>query len=133
MRVPALATIAAESTAVVPVAGLIRSTNAVLGQDAIVGLKTGSTQAAGGCFLVAAWPEVNGHRTLVVAAAFGQPGPARTTLPNALQAGRNLVLALQTALAALAARQETERASSAATVIPSRASSSARSLPGSPA
>jgi hypothetical protein len=55
---------------------------------------------------------------------------AGTILPNALQAGRNLVLALQTALAA---RQETERASSAATVIPSRASSSARSLPGSPA
>jgi D-alanyl-D-alanine carboxypeptidase (penicillin-binding protein 5/6) len=98
MRVPALAAIAAEPTAVVPVAGVIRNTNTLLGRDGIVGLKTGSTQAAGGCLLVAAWSEVNGHRTLVVAATFGQPGTAGTILPNALQAGRNLVLALNTAL-----------------------------------
>jgi hypothetical protein len=41
---------------------------------------------------------VNGHRTLIVAATFGQPGSAGTILPNALQAGRQLVLALDTAL-----------------------------------
>ncbi len=98
MRVPALATIAAMSTAVVPVAGLVRNTNTLLGQDEIVGLKTGSTQAAGGCVLVAAWHEASGHRTLIVAAAFGQPGTAETILPNALQAGHNLVLALDRAL-----------------------------------
>ncbi len=98
MQVPALAAIVAEPTAVVPVAGAVRNTNTLLGQDGIVGLKTGSTQAAGGCFLVAAWREVGGHRTLIVAAAFGQPGTAGTILPNALQAGHNLVLALDTAL-----------------------------------
>jgi D-alanyl-D-alanine carboxypeptidase (penicillin-binding protein 5/6) len=98
MRVPPLAAIAAESTAVVPVAGVVRNTNTLLGQDGIVGLKTGSTQAAGGCFLGAAWQEVNGHRTLVVAATFGQPGTAGTILPNALRAGHNLMLALNTAL-----------------------------------
>jgi D-alanyl-D-alanine carboxypeptidase (penicillin-binding protein 5/6) len=98
MRVPALAAIAAEPTAVVPVAGVVRNTNTLLGRDGIVGLKTGSTQAAGGCLLVAAWPEVSGHRTLIVAATFGQPGTAGTILPNALQAGRSLVLALNTAL-----------------------------------
>jgi serine-type D-Ala-D-Ala carboxypeptidase (penicillin-binding protein 5/6) len=98
MRVPALAAITAESTAVVPVAGLVSNTNALLGQDGIVGLKTGSTAAAGGCLLVAAWQEVNGHSILIVAATFGQPGTAGMILPNALQAGRNLVLALETAL-----------------------------------
>jgi serine-type D-Ala-D-Ala carboxypeptidase (penicillin-binding protein 5/6) len=98
MRVPALAAITAESTAVVPVAGVVRNTNALLGQDGIVGLKTGSTQAAGGCLLVAAWQRVNGHHILIVAATFGQPGTAGTILPNALQVGRNLVLALDTAL-----------------------------------
>ena len=98
MGVPALAAITAESTAVVPVAGVVRNTNTLLGQDGIVGLKTGSTQAAGGCLLVAAWPEVNGHRTLIVAATFGQPGTAGTILPNALQAGHHLVLALESAL-----------------------------------
>src|SRR5580692_4180679 len=74
MRVPALAAITAESTAAVPVAGVVRNTNTLLGQDGIVGLKTGSTQAAGGCLLVAARQEVNGRNTLIVAAAFGQLG-----------------------------------------------------------
>jgi D-alanyl-D-alanine carboxypeptidase (penicillin-binding protein 5/6) len=98
LRVPALAAITAQSSAVVPVAGVVRNTNTLLGQDGIVGLKTGSTQAAGGCLLVAAWQQVNGHSTLIVAATFGQPGTAGTILPNALQAGRNLVLALDAAL-----------------------------------
>jgi len=98
MRVPVLATIAAMSTAVLPVAGLVRNYNTLLGQDGIVGLKTGSTQAAGGCVLVAAWHKASGRKTLIVAAAFGQPGTAQTMLPNALQAGHNLVLALDRAL-----------------------------------
>ena len=49
MQVPALAAITAMPVAVVPVVGTIRNTNTLLGQDGIVGLKTGSTQAAGGC------------------------------------------------------------------------------------
>ena len=98
MRVPVLATIAAMPTAVVPVAGVVRNSNTLLGQDGIAGLKTGSTQAAGGCVLIAAWHKASGHRTLIVAAAFGQPGTAETILPNALQAGHNLVLTLDRAL-----------------------------------
>jgi len=98
MRVPALAAIAAMSTAVVPVAGVVRNYNTLLGQDGIVGLKTGSTQAAGGCVLIAAWHQAGAHSTLIVAATFGQPGSAQTILPNALQAGHMLVLALGRAL-----------------------------------
>jgi D-alanyl-D-alanine carboxypeptidase (penicillin-binding protein 5/6) len=98
MRVPVLATIAAMSTAVVPVAGLVRNYNTLLGQDGIAGLKTGSTQSAGGCVLIAAWRNASGHRTLIVAAVLGQPGTAQTILPNALRAGHNLVLALDRAL-----------------------------------
>jgi D-alanyl-D-alanine carboxypeptidase (penicillin-binding protein 5/6) len=100
MRVPALAAITAESTAAIPVAGMVRNTNTLLGQDGIAGLKTGSTQAAGGCILIAAWEEVNGRNTLIVAATFGQPGTAGTILPHALQAGHDLVLALDRALGA---------------------------------
>jgi len=98
MQVPALAAITAMSTAVVPVAGVVRNYNTLLGQDGIVGLKTGSTQAAGGCVLVAAWHKAGTHNTLIVAATFGQPGTAQTILPNALQAGHMLVLALDRAL-----------------------------------
>jgi D-alanyl-D-alanine carboxypeptidase (penicillin-binding protein 5/6) len=99
MQVPALAAIVDMPTAVVPVAGTIRNTNTLLGQDGIVGLKTGSTQAVGGCILIAARPEVSGRKTLIVAATLGQPGTAGTILPNALQAGHSLVLALDSALA----------------------------------
>jgi D-alanyl-D-alanine carboxypeptidase (penicillin-binding protein 5/6) len=98
MQVPALAAIAGMSTAVVPVAGVVRNYNTLLGQDGIVGLKTGSTQAAGGCVLVAAWHKAGAHETLIVAATFGQPGTAQTILPNALQAGHELMLALDHAL-----------------------------------
>lgn len=106
MRVPVLATIAAMSAAVVPVAGLVRNYNTLLGQDGIAGLKTGSTQAAGGCVLIAAWRNASGHRTLIVAAVLGQPGTAQTILPNALRAGHNLVLALDRALGPGTRRQK---------------------------
>jgi D-alanyl-D-alanine carboxypeptidase (penicillin-binding protein 5/6) len=92
-------TIAAMSTAVVPVAGLVRNYNTLLGQDGITGLKTGSTRAAGGCVLIAARHQAGPHHTLIVAATFGQPGTAQTILPNALQAGRLLVLSLDRSLA----------------------------------
>jgi D-alanyl-D-alanine carboxypeptidase (penicillin-binding protein 5/6) len=98
MAVPALAAIAAEPAAVVPVAGLVRNYNTLLGQDGITGLKTGSTQAAGGCVLLAARHKTGARSTLIVAATFGQPGTAQTILPNALQAGHTLVLALDRVL-----------------------------------
>jgi D-alanyl-D-alanine carboxypeptidase (penicillin-binding protein 5/6) len=98
MQVPALAAITAMPTAVVPVAGAIRNTNTLLGQDGIAGLKTGSTQAAGGCVVIAAWRRAHGRDILIVAATFGQPGTAQTILPHALQAGHDLLLALDRAL-----------------------------------
>jgi D-alanyl-D-alanine carboxypeptidase (penicillin-binding protein 5/6) len=98
MGVPALAAIAAMPVAVVPEAGFVRNYNTLLGQDGIVGLKTGSTHAAGGCVILAAWRRTGAHNVLIVAAAFGQPGSTQTILPNALEAGHVLVLALDRAL-----------------------------------
>ena len=99
MSEPALAQIVALRSAVIPVAGVVRNYNTLLGQDGITGLKTGSDTAAGGCILLAAWQQGHGHDTLIVAATFGQPGTLATMLPNALQAGHQLVLALGRALA----------------------------------
>jgi serine-type D-Ala-D-Ala carboxypeptidase (penicillin-binding protein 5/6) len=98
MRVPALAAIVAMPAAVVPEAGVVRNYNTLLGQDGIVGLKTGSMQAAGGCVVIAAWHHAGARNILIVAATFGQPGTAQTILPNALNAGHMLVLALDRAL-----------------------------------
>lgn len=98
MRVPALAAIAAMPFAIVPEAGLVRNYNTLLGQDGIVGLKTGNTEAAGGCVVIAARrQDADGRNVLVIAATFGQPGTAQTSLPNALQAGHALLLSLDRA------------------------------------
>jgi serine-type D-Ala-D-Ala carboxypeptidase (penicillin-binding protein 5/6) len=98
MRIPALAAIAAMPAAFVPDAGFVRNYNTLLGQDEIVGLKTGSTQAAGGCVVITAWRQAGADKILVVAATFGQPGTARTILPNALRAGHALLLAVDRSL-----------------------------------
>jgi serine-type D-Ala-D-Ala carboxypeptidase (penicillin-binding protein 5/6) len=100
MHQPALAAIAAMRSAVIPVAGLVRNLNTLLGQDGVAGLKTGSDSAAGGCVLLASWRDVrgDGSRVLIVAAVLGQPGTDETILPNALGAGRHLMLGLGQAL-----------------------------------
>jgi D-alanyl-D-alanine carboxypeptidase (penicillin-binding protein 5/6) len=98
MAQPVLAGIVATRTAVLPVAGPVQNINRLLGSDQIVGLKTGSTSAAGGCVLLAAWHRVSGRRVLVIAAVFGQPGPLSASLANALAAGQQLVLAVDHAL-----------------------------------
>ena len=98
MSEPALAQIVALPSATIPVAGVVRNYNTLLGQDGITGLKTGSDTAAGGCILLAAWQHARGHDTLIVAAAFSQPGRLAAMLPNALQAGHQLIVALGHAL-----------------------------------
>jgi serine-type D-Ala-D-Ala carboxypeptidase (penicillin-binding protein 5/6) len=98
MRVPALAAVVAMRTAAIPVAGVVHNYNTLLGQDGISGLKTGSTDAAGGCVLLAAWRQAGSRKTLIIAATLGQPGTAGTMLPHALQAGDALVLSLDDAL-----------------------------------
>ena len=100
MHQPALAAITAMRSGVIPVAGLVRNLNTLLGQDGIAGLKTGSDSAAGGCVLLASWRDVRGggSRVLIVAAVLGQPGTDETILPNALGAGRHLMLGLDQAL-----------------------------------
>jgi D-alanyl-D-alanine carboxypeptidase (penicillin-binding protein 5/6) len=88
--VPALAAITAMPTAVVPVASVIRNTNTLLGQDGIVGLKSG--QHAGRRRMPSHRGLEPGGRgkTLIVAATLGQPGTAGTIPRNALRAGHNL-------------------------------------------
>ena len=54
MRDPVFAEIVSEKSAVIPVAGTIRNFNGLLGQDGVIGIKTGSTAAAGGCLMFGA-------------------------------------------------------------------------------
>ena len=98
MGQPALAAIAAMRTAVIPVAGVVRNYNTLLGQNGIIGLKTGNTPAAGGCVLLAARQRAASRPILIIAASFGQPGTMQTVRLAALKAGDQLLLALDSAL-----------------------------------
>ncbi len=57
-----------------PVAGTVRNTDSLLGQDGFVGVKTGSDDAAGGCFAFRAVRYIHGERTTVTGVVLGQPG-----------------------------------------------------------
>ena len=77
MRLPVFARIVATPSATLPVAGTVRNTNKLLGHDGFVGIKTGSTAAAGGCFAFRAIRRVDGKRTTITGVVLGQPGQDR--------------------------------------------------------
>ena len=77
MRLPVFASIVATRTATLPVAGVVQNTNALLGHDGFVGVKTGSDDAAGGCFAFRAIRRIDGKRTTVTGVVLGQPGHDR--------------------------------------------------------
>ncbi len=77
MRVPAFATIVATPSATIPVAGTVRNTNTLLGHNGFVGVKTGSDEAAGGCFAFRVVRWIDGKRTAITGVVLGQPGHDR--------------------------------------------------------
>jgi serine-type D-Ala-D-Ala carboxypeptidase (penicillin-binding protein 5/6) len=74
MRLPAFALIVATPTATLPVAGTVQNTNVLLGHDGFVGVKTGSDDAAGGCFAFRAIRVIDGRATTITGVVLGQPG-----------------------------------------------------------
>jgi D-alanyl-D-alanine carboxypeptidase (penicillin-binding protein 5/6) len=74
MRLPVFASIVATPSATLPVAGTVHNTNRLLGHDGFVGVKTGSTGAAGGCFAFRAIRWIDGRRTTITGVVLGQPG-----------------------------------------------------------
>jgi serine-type D-Ala-D-Ala carboxypeptidase (penicillin-binding protein 5/6) len=74
MRLPVFASIVATPSATLPVAGTVFNTNTLLGYDGFVGVKTGSTDAAGGCFAFRAIRWIDGKRTTITGVVLGQPG-----------------------------------------------------------
>ena len=74
MRLPVFASIVATSSVTLPVAGTVYNTNTLLGYDGFVGVKTGSTAAAGGCFAFRAIRWIEGKRTTITGVVLGQPG-----------------------------------------------------------
>jgi len=68
---PTIAEIVAQKTATIPVHGAISSANSRLGINNIIGIKTGLTDEAGGCFLFAAKHEVGGKPVTIIGIIMG--------------------------------------------------------------
>src|SRR5262249_53301987 len=66
MAMPTFAAIVRQPQVTVPVAGRIFNFNHLVGKDGIVGIKTGNTTAAGGCWAFAADRTVGGQPVTVV-------------------------------------------------------------------
>jgi D-alanyl-D-alanine carboxypeptidase (penicillin-binding protein 5/6) len=85
---PVIAQIVGQPTATLPVAGEIKNVNWLLGDSGVVGIKTGNTDKAGGCYLFAANRQVQGHQITVVGAVLGTP-----QLNDAIAAAKTLLQA----------------------------------------
>lgn len=70
---PVIAQIVNQQQAVVPVAGTVNNVNWLLGEDGVIGIKTGNTDLAGGCYLFAAKRTVSGENVTVVGALLAAP------------------------------------------------------------
>jgi D-alanyl-D-alanine carboxypeptidase (penicillin-binding protein 5/6) len=89
MRLRVFARIVATPSAWLPIAGLVHNTNRLLGQDGFVGVKTGSDEAAGGCFAFRAVRRIDGRRTTITGVVLGQPSNDR--IDAGLAAGAEIV------------------------------------------
>jgi serine-type D-Ala-D-Ala carboxypeptidase (penicillin-binding protein 5/6) len=77
LRLPAFSRLVATPAAELPVAGTVRNTNTLLGHDGFVGVKTGSTSAAGGCFAFRSIRWIDGRETTITGVVLGQRGQDR--------------------------------------------------------
>lgn len=99
MEMPAFAEIVALKSAVIPVVGTVKNYNDLLGVDGVIGIKTGSTDQAGGNLLFAARYQVGNRTVTIYGAVFNQPGrDTPTQLAATNTAVRKLLGALRAAL-----------------------------------
>jgi D-alanyl-D-alanine carboxypeptidase (penicillin-binding protein 5/6) len=94
MQQPVFAEVVSQAQARLPVAGLIHNLDTLLGQAGIIGIKTGHTDQAGGCFVFAADLTIGDQRTRIYGAVMGQPN----ALAGAFAATSALVNAIRPSL-----------------------------------
>lgn len=72
LKEPVLKEIVSQTEAVLPVAGKVKNVNSLLGQEGIIGIKTGTTFEAGGCLLFAAVKTLQGQEVTLVGSVLGE-------------------------------------------------------------
>ncbi len=101
MANPDFAGIVAMPSATFPVAGTVQNYDYDVGHDGIVGIKTGSDTAAGGCWAFAATRTVGGAKQLVYGVVMGIPATATGLVEPALAAGQALADALPSSVSTM--------------------------------
>lgn len=101
MTMPAFRSVVSMAQVTLPVAGLQYNVDALLGKDGIVGIKTGFTTTAGGCFVFAADTTIGGKPQTLVGAVLHQFGTATqpSALTSAFHATTTLITSADHALA----------------------------------
>ncbi len=85
---PVLADIVSQEEVTLPVAGTVYNVNTLLGQENIIGIKTGNTDEAGGCFLFATKNNIDGQDVTIISAILGDTDLA-TVLYDSLVFAQN--------------------------------------------
>jgi D-alanyl-D-alanine carboxypeptidase (penicillin-binding protein 5/6) len=86
---PVLMSIVRQPAATLPDGTTLRNYDTLLGRDGVIGIKTGSTSAAGGCFMLAAQGIAKGRAVEVLAVVLGQH--SSPLIDAALNASRALI------------------------------------------
>ncbi|MBI2009430.1 D-alanyl-D-alanine carboxypeptidase [Candidatus Saccharibacteria bacterium] len=68
-----VADIVKKASANLPVAGEVRNINTLVGTEGVIGIKTGNTEAAGGCLLFAAKHDIDGKTITIIGVVLGAP------------------------------------------------------------
>nr|WP_269328724.1 hypothetical protein [Kineosporia babensis] len=89
MKQPAFREVVRLSSAKIPQNNL-KSTNKLLGSNGVIGIKTGTTYAAGGCLLFAATDKVGGKTRTIYGVMLGARGDAYSA--NAQKFSKNMVI-----------------------------------------
>jgi serine-type D-Ala-D-Ala carboxypeptidase (penicillin-binding protein 5/6) len=98
LSIPVLRQIVSLGQVSVPMTSVVYNLNFDLGQDGIIGIKTGSDSSALGCYLFAAQQGVAGKEFTVIGAVLGQPGGSLGPNTAAVDAGGALVKSIFAAL-----------------------------------
>ncbi len=92
MADPALAAIVSQRSASIPL-NKIKNYNRLLGTHGVIGIKTGSMSASGGCLLFAANRTVSSRTYRIYGVVLGATGSSGTILKHALSSSDSLIVA----------------------------------------
>lgn len=86
IKQPVIAKIVAQKSAILPVVGKVTNVNNLVGQNGVVGIKTGNTLEAGGCFVYAVTKKIGDKPITLISAVTKAPN-----LDKALESSRVLI------------------------------------------